>query len=525
MNPNTESTVKGGQQANKKYTVANSLVTYYLIIMFGFFPLFLTEKYAHARLDKFWLYMILSAVLTVSVALCAFMYRSEARVKGEEYHIIKPITLPDVMMLCFWGFAAISTAFSAHLVDALTGAVARNNGLVLLTAYMLVYFVLTRYYRSKSYVLAVYLIVSSVVALLTVLNFYYIDPLGMLAGYDEATVNDFGSTIGNKNIIATFMCLFLPTAMMCFVITEDKVMRIVSAAAIMFAYTGLISADSTSDIFGLAVIVPVMMIFCARSWTHLRRYMLALTLMFISGKLLYLLSLALGDHNKGFEFIQEFLIHSPVMYAPIVIFGLLYIAMKLLTPRMESVYKPKAVRITLGAIFAAVVIGALGVFIYFTAVDTTTDLGDYEKLLRFSDAWGTHRGFMWRVSLEEYKKFNLFQWLFGTGPDTLYYVLIPHFDVLLEEFGDAATDCAHNEYINYLITQGALGLAAYIGFMGSVIARGLKASKKNPFTLIFISAVICYLAQAAVNLYNPIVTPLMFIFASLAEAVSRETLC
>ena len=522
MKTNTVAAKQSTSAADKQYKVSNSLVTYYLLIMFGFFPLFLTDRYAHARVDKYWLYMILTGVLTVSVAVCALINRSEAKRVGDRSQLIMPLTSADILMLCFWGFAAVSTVFSAHLSDALTGAAARNNGLLLLTAYMLMYFVLTRQYRYKNYAIALYLIVSSAVALLTVLNFYYIDPLGMLKGYDEATINDFGSTIGNKNIIATFMCLFLPVSMMGFALTESKVNRIISAVSIAFAYTGLICADSTSDILGLVVIIPVMLIFCARSHTYLRRYMLALTIMFASGKLLHLISLALGDKNKGFEFLQDFLLHSPVMYAPLVICGALYILMKVYDGRLSAVYKPKPIQTALCVIFGALAASAVFLFIYFSAIDKTSELGDFEKLLRFSDAWGTHRGFMWRVSIEEYRKFNLFNLLFGAGPDTAYYVLEPHFEELLERFGDSSTDCAHNEYINYLITQGALGLAAYLGFMGAVIVRGVKAAKKNPLILIFVSSVICYLAQAAVNLYNPIVTPTLFIFASLAEALSRQ---
>ena len=517
------SNIKPAESGEKRYTVSNSLVNYYLVIMFGFFPLFLTNQYAHARVDKYWLYLILTAVLAVSVLVSSSVRRSEDKLSGDNYSLFKPLSAPDILMLCFWGFALISTIFSERFTDAVTGNAARNNGLILLTAYLLTYFILTRNYYHKYYTTAIYLIVSSLVALLTVLNFYYIDPLGMLSGYDQATIEDFGSTIGNKNIIATFMCLFLPVAVMCFVITKQKVIRIIGVFAIAFAYTGLICADSSSDIFGLIIIVPVMAIFCARSYVYLRRYLLAMTIMFASGKILYLLSSVLGDNNKGFEFIQEFLIHSPIMYAPIVICGLLYLLMYFLSDKAEPKYNAKAAQITLGAVFGAAAVTILGLFIYFNTADTTTDLGDFEKLLRFSDAWGTHRGFMWRVSMEEYGKYNIFGMLFGSGPDTAYYVLEPHFEELLSNFGDASTDCAHNEFINYLLTQGALGLAAYLGFMGSVIVRGIKTAKTEPLALVFVSAVICYLAQSAVNLYNPIVTPILFIFASLAEALSRRS--
>ena len=509
-------------EPKQKYTVANSLVNYYLAIMFSFFPLFLTDQYSHARMDKYWFYLIATAVLVISVCLCMFISQNEAKRLGENKPLFLPLSATDIFMLCFLGLAAISTLLSDHKEEAFLGTGGRNNGLLLLMMYTLMYFILTRNYVKKSYVFIIYLVTSSIIALLTVLNFFYIDPLGMLDGYDEATIADFGSTLGNKNIIAAFMCMFLPAAVMLFVISQEKIIRIVAGISIVFAYTGLLCADSTSDILGLLVIIPVMAVFCARSFASLRRYMLALTILFLSGKLLWLFALIIGDNNKGFEFMQEFLIYHPAMFVPVVLCALAFILMTEIEQKGEPRYPAKAVQITLIAVFSFIFTVFLGLFFYLSFVDLETDIGEFEKLLRFDDYWGTHRGFMWRVSFEEFAKFNPLRILFGSGPDTLYFVLEPHFAELSERFGDGSTDCAHNEFINYLLTQGVLGLAAYLGVMGSAIMRGIKTARREPLVLVFLCPVICYLAQSTVNLYNPIVTPTMFIFLSLAEATCRN---
>ena len=510
------------RQTPSQYTVSNSLVNYYLTIMFSFFPLFLTEQYAHARTDKYWFYLIATGLLVVSVGITMLISRKEATRKGEKTALILPLSLTDIFMLCFLGLAVISTLLSEHRAEAFLGTGGRNNGLLLLMVYTLMYFIITRNFVQKDYVFLVYLAVSSIIALLTVLNFFYIDPLHMLSGYDEATVADFGSTLGNKNIIAAFMCLFLPAAFMLFVTSSNKLVRIVAGIAIGFAYTGLLCADSTSDILGLLVIVPVMAIFSARSYEFLKRYLLGLTILFASGKLLLLFANAVGDHNKGFEFMQRFLIYSPFTYAPIALCGLLYLFMLLIGRNGTPRYPAKAVQIILTVLFFIGILAAVGAFVYFSFIDKESDIGDFKKLLRFDDYWGTHRGFMWRVSLEEFSKFNPLRILFGTGPDTVYYVLEPHFAELSERFGDSSTDCAHNEFINYLLTQGVLGLAAYLGLMVTAIARGLKTAKRNPIVLAFLCPVICYLVQSTVNLYNPIVTPTLFIFLSLTEATNRN---
>ena len=285
---------------------------------------------------------------------------------------------------------------------------------------------------------------------------------------------------------------------------------------------GLLCADSTSDILGLLVILPITAIFSARKFSYLRRWLLAMTILFISGKLLLLFATLVGDNNKGFEFMQEFLIYHPLTYVPIAVFGILWLLTVLLGKNSEPRYPAKAVQIILIVLFSLGIIAAIGAFINFSFIDRETDIGSFEKLLRFDDYWGTHRGFMWRVSFEEFSKFDIRQILFGSGPDTAYYVLQPHFAELSERFGDGSTDCAHNEFINYLLTQGVLGLTAYLSVMATVIVRGLKAAKRDPMVLAFIGAVICYLAQSTVNLYNPIVTPFLFIFLSLTEASARN---
>ena len=141
----------------------------------------------------------------------------------------------------------------------------------------------------------------------------------------------------------------------------------------------------------------------------------------------------------------------------------------------------------------------MGTVIYFTAIDTKTDLGELDRTLRFSDSWGTHRGFMWNKALEEFGKLSFVKKLFGTGPETFYYTFSPHFAELYDRFGDGSTDAAHNEYINYLLNIGIVGLAAYLTFAGSALVR-------------------------VVNIALPIATPLFFIFVALCEAGAR-TVC
>ena len=416
----------------------------------------------------------------------------------------------------------MSTILSPYAAETLNADAARNNGLILLLAYTLVYFVITRMYVYKNYVIAAYLIFSSIVALLTILNYYYIDLLGMFEGYGEDIIMDFGSTIGNKNIIAAYLSLFLPIALMTLALNANKTMRMIGGVSVCFAGMGTLCSDSSSVILGLSVAIPVMAVFSARAYDSMRRYFLGMAIFFASTKVLRLFSLIMGEHHKGYEFIQNFLIFSSFSTIASIICGVIWLVMYLRANQLAPRYPKKALTVLFLIITIAVPLAAILGILYFTLIDTTTGLGSFDRILRFDDRWGTHRGYMWIKSVEEYANMGVMQKLFGAGPDMAVKVLEAHFAELEARFGDGYTDTVHNEYLNYLITQGALGLASYLGILGTVIVRSIRRAKENPIPLVFISAIICYAVQAVVNLYNPIVTPIFILFIAMAEGMNRK---
>jgi hypothetical protein len=81
--------------------------------------------------------------------------------------------------------------------------------------------------------------------------------------------------------------------------------------------------------------------------------MLALAILFLSGKLLRLFSYIMGDKSKGFEFIQNFLLYSKKLYLPIILFALLFVLMQVFEQKLAPHY-PKKTILTLLIILTAV---------------------------------------------------------------------------------------------------------------------------------------------------------------------------
>ncbi|MCH5296517.1 MAG: O-antigen ligase family protein [Ruminococcus sp.] len=516
-------------QNKNNLSVKETLVNYYLVLMFSVFPLFFTDEYFNIRHDKYGFFLGLSAVLIVSVGgILIYTKTVENKSPSDEIQTQSKIgqgfSIPDYAMIAFLIFSAVSTVLSSHMEDALFGTAGRNNGLVLLVFYVGIYFVITRFLNYREYIFIALAVGASAVFLLAVLNYFYIDPLGMFARLtDTRTITDFTSTIGNKNLMSSYICIILPVLIALSVLSENGNLRILYLAASGFGFMALMTSDSDSGILGLGVFGIIYFIWFVRNIERLKRYFLTATTMLAFGKLLRLISFIMNDHSKGMDQFQEFFVYSNYGYILIAICALITVLLYILDHKKPNIVLTKAVPIAITIIFAVVITGLISVMVYFSVFDTTTDLGSLETLIRFNDKWGTHRGYMWIRSMRHFGNESFIEKLFGAGPDNFYYAFSPYFQGLMQ-YGDGSTNAAHNEYINYLITHGIIGTVAYLTALGSIIVRAVKSAKQNPMTVICIAAVICYAVQAVVNIAQPITTPLFIIFLAMSEAFSRQTL-
>lgn len=527
---------------SERYTLKNVIANVYLTVMFTVFPLFVNlsfnttfpfisfeRGYISIRHQKYYFFLIITAVAIIA-ELMLVMTKSTSEQKENNpklQSVLSKMTFTDWAVLAFVLSCAISTAFSPYIELAFFGEITiddythgRDNGLLLMLFYAAVYFFLTRCWKYKEYVFAALASVSGVVCLLAVLNGFNIDPLGMFELFknDETIFLNFMTTIGNKNMFASHLCVTLPVIIVLFVQTETLWRRAVYLCATVLGGMAVVVCDSDSVVLGIGVFVAVFTVVYSRYPKKLSLFLLILSVMLLSMKLLGIFSALGGDNYKELSAIPFKLMKSNLTYIAAAILLVLSAAAFFIGQKRSDKPLPVAVPIAVGSLFGLAALAGLGTIVYFTVFDTETDLGELERTLRFSDAWGTHRGFMWNKSFEAFGNYNLFEKLFGRGPESFYYTFSPYFGELYERFGDSSTDAAHNEYINYLMNIGIIGLCSYLAFTGSALVRAFKSARRNPICLISASAVVAYMAQATVNIALPIATPLFIIFVSLCEA-------
>lgn len=513
-----------------------SVVLYYLIAMLSVFPLYLSvtltdsfpflslsDGFFSIRHDKYTLFLALTGIAVVAEILLIFTQRSQERQSflfGEQKFF--KLSFTDIAFFAFWFSCAASTLLSEYTDTAIFGEPnGRNNGLLLMTFYFFMYLLVTRLFEEKEVLFKIFAVSSAAVYLLAILNGFHLDPLRTFVYLKEHFIETFTSTIGNIDMMSSYISVSLPVFIVMSAGAQGIKARILYITASSLGFMALLCSGSDSGILGLAVFLMIYTVAYSRNIAKLGRLFLTVTVMLASSRLLLLLSAATNANHKEISDIQTALIYSGKVYILIAVFAAVTAAVCFAGAKKPEIKIPKATPFVLGGVLLAAVAAVLGAFLYFSVFDTETELGSFEKLLRFNERWGTHRGFFWIKSFEIFKGSDILRKLFGTGPDTFFYAFSPYFSELTQ-YGDTSTSAAHNEYINLLITVGAFGAAAYLTVIISAVVRAIKPAAKSLFTQACIAAVICYSAQAFVNIAQPITTPIFIILLTLCEASARN---
>ncbi|MGN0476234.1 MAG: O-antigen ligase family protein [Ruminococcus sp.] len=513
---------KTGTKTAKYYTRLKYIGISFSAIMLAVFPLYLSDRYFNARHDKLNLFYFLAGVLVVATAVVYIFFDDRKKEdKIDKEFFLKTFSVVDWAMIAFAVTAVISTYTSDYFSSALTGSMGRNNGLLLILVYTVTYFIMSRIYKQNIIVLVGVCISSALVSLLGIANQFYWDPLNLYKGLSSPQVHKFISTIGNRNMFSAYLCIMIPIVFMVFIYTEKRWMKWLSATSLAFCLGGMICSNSDSSILGFGAFIIFAIILFVRDLEKMSRLFFGLFLFTVSCKLIRIFSLIMEDYSMGFGSIQKFFIYGNT-YAMIALFAVISTVLYFVHRKHQSYYLPKCARIIAIVAFSLAFVGVLVLIIYYSVYNTKAPLKGAMSYLRFNDSWGTHRGFMWIRALYIFGDMSIMQKIFGSGPDTFTAMMdISGYNEELIAFRKETTDCAHNVYLNYLVTLGIAGVASYITAIVSSVVRAVKKAFSNKYAIIFASSVVCYGAQSIVNIDQPITTPLFILMLALTESQCR----
>ena len=485
---------------------AAMLTTVYLCAVFFGHPLVFSNFSFNITETKQFYFLIVSGLYLLLLLFARIALPPDFGVAREKRRLHPAV----VALFAFFTVSLIGSLISQYAGEAFFGENNRYQGLLTLFCYAGLVFALSRREIDLRWPEWAFLLGACLVSLLGVLHHFGVDPLGFTDNLRAQDRGRFLSTIGNADFYAGYVVLAFAVALGFFLRAKRRNSRVASVLILLLVCFGVLVAGSDSAALGLLAVFALAPLLLFSDAASLRRLPLGWAVFFLSACAFGLLSSLLPSTTYLSSFFA--VLRRPAVSLTLVALSVaLWFALSHIQPeRLARARRPYAL-----VLLSALLAGALALVLLNTLL-RELPLGSVERYLRFSESWGTDRGKIWTFVLRVYARLPFVQQLFGASSGALF-----HADAVSPIFSDAALDTAHNEYLQYLVTNGALGLVCYLAALVFAVRAGFRRSKLDPAYRGLTLAVAAYAVQATVNIAQPMTTPLFFVLIGIL--ISRET--
>lgn len=500
------------------------------MVILAVFPLVYRDYYfdiLNYKTEFYYISVIVFAAVfvlvnVIFVCLAVYLYRGDARLGGLR------LNAADWAMLAFVSAALISTLRSDYVEAALWGDEGRFSGLVLIAAYGFTYFAISRSLRLRQWYLDLFLGTGMLACIMGILQYFRLDPLGFKRQMDPGQYTMFTSTIGNINTYTSYIAMLVGISAVLFYLEHGRARKIWYLVSMIISLFALITGISDNAYLALLALLMIFPLYGFQTMKGVREYSLILAIL---SSEFWLISWIIRtwpgstlEISGLFQVISGF---RGLQYAAAglwILYAGLCLAQRRLPPENFLMGKCNVGRWIWALVLAAALLSAAYALYDVNVLGNGERYGGLAGYLQINDDWGTHRWYNWRIGMESYRQFPLEHKLFGSGPDTYGIITIKgYYDEMVNRYGELF-DSAHNEYLQYLVTMGAAGLAAYVSLLVLSVREMIRRAEKRPYVMAIVFAVACYGAQAAVNISVPIVTPVMMTLLMMGVSVQEERL-
>lgn len=527
--------IPGGKtgEINRLYgTIMRRLMTVYVLFYLCIFPSCVHNKYFDIlgfRFALFWkptfVLGIIAVVLGIAYLLTDRLYNGSAIHqaivgKMKEQGVIKCLkekrTRGDLLFLTLLLTIAISTAFAEYPYEAFWGNRGRNYGLLLWLMYGIAYVLITRFYRFRELHFYAFLVCGLVPCIWGICNFFMIT-FGFFEHADPEKAYSFASSIGNINTYTNYVGMLFGGSAAAYVLSDTRRKETVAYLVAVISLFAGIMGKSDNVILWIGAVFCFLPFLAWNTKREFRRYCVmavtVVTAMTIVGAIVNSGIPTMNDVDPGT--LIEIGRHGwmAVLTALLILVALgIDACMKKVTEIPTGRFRK-----TWGMFLMGMLLLVILFLIFVNTKGLPAPLESFRDLLIFSDAWGTGRGLGWRLGMEYWRNdTTLFTKLFGYGPDTYYIITMDRFMNIMQDAGYGMFDSAHNEYFEYFITIGIVGVLLYIAFL----VESLKKAFGNcPIGQKCIAtAVMAYAVQATVNIAIPITTVIFMLLIMILHA-------
>lgn len=366
------------------------------------------------------------------------------------------LTVPDIALLLFLIIAALSTALSDYVFESFWGNEGRFSGLFLLLLYGISFFIISRLSQFKSWYLELFLVSSVLVCAFGITDYFSLNVLHFNDHIDPKQNNIFMSFMGNINTYTAYLSLVLGVSGALFASAKKAGRCVWYFLCLVLSLFALVTGQSDNAYLALLALFAALPFYMFRSRTGVRRYLVILASFFSVIQLIEIINGTMPDQVLEIQGIFSVLANFnglPFIAAALwAAAGVLYARNYILKIPGEALGK-RPVRVW--GMFVMLCL-ALLIFVLFDAniAGHGARYGPLSSYVVIDDDWGTHRGYIWRLALRNYKEFSPIHKIFGYGPDTFGILTVNNnYEEMSRRYAEIF-DSAHNEYLQYFVTIG-----------------------------------------------------------------------
>lgn len=500
------------------------------------FPLFYRDYYFDILESKYAFYYITMLLLFAVVAVMTLVFLVVDALEFQLLHtkeffekfsiknIKSTISVIDLSLILFLIVCIISTLQSDYLFESFWGNEGRFSGLFLHLIYGISFLIISHFYDFKKWHLHLFLVVAMFPLLFGITDYFCLDILNFKENISQDDFNAFTSTFGNINTYVTYVGIVFG-CLSVLLVTEQKNWKVfLYFIGTLICSFAMIMGNSDNGFFAIGMVFAFLPLFAFRSRRGIEQYILLAAGFFSAAQVISQISVKMEGKVLALEGVSRvisnfgklWIIVAVLWAAWVILFG---IRIKQKEEKKEELGN-QLVKIWIGLLILGF---AAGVFMLYDAnlAGHSERYGALGSYLKFSDEWGNYRGMIWRISMESYAKQPFSHKLWGYGLDTFGVMTVSYREETSRICGQVY-DSAHNEYLQYLLTIGPLGLLSYLSFLISSVWVMITKPENKRWSTAIALAIVCYLVQAVVTINLPIVTPIMWMLLSIGVAYTRN---
>ncbi len=489
----------------KQLSKANNLIlSLYLFVMLGFFPLFYRYQYADMGDAKYKIFLYASSVCVVVSFLLSVWRVKDIR--------IYPL---DTAVILYFCTVVISFLFTDFKEFAWKGADGWFMGLLSQILFVAVYFLIAKTWNYRPWALILLGVSSVIVFSIAILHRFDIDLLNIYGNISEYYKILFLSTMGQSSWYSSFLCTIFPIGLYLFFMEKEKKKRTLAGIYSVIAMMSLVTQNTDSAF--LALFAVMMVLFYLGFDGKMKEFFEVLILVLASFCFMGICQKVFAERMIPLDTMSLFMSQSVWVWIALVAVVGIY----LWKNEEKLVLSKKPFRIVMTSIMVAVLL-----VVFFIIINTNgllQNIFSYQttnNYLLFDNHWGNGRGFAWKFAVTTFAEMPFVQKMFGVGPDcfSVYAASVPEYLEQMKAFwGDLVLTNAHNEYLTKLYTLGIAGLLAYVTMLTTGFTTFMKNRDKNPVLPAFALCIVAYMTHNIFCYEQVCCTPFFYILMGIGS--------